>query len=497
MKKSVKKLLSLGLSMVVSATIFASIGVTAFAYTETTGTVSTDNVKVRESASTTASQVSSLKNGDKVDIIDEATDASGYVWYKIRVNKSETGYVRSALISKAGGSSSSATTATTTTNTSQANGAAASLPATTVTTTDTKTGTTLDNVNVRQGAGTAYDAVGKVAKGDTVTITGEATGTDNKTWYQVTFGNDKQGFIRSDLLQVSEAAPAENTEAPAEGGEAAPAEGGEGEAVEAVEGGEGEATEGGEDQSQGGAEVTSEAGDGTYSLVYLTDEEGTGIWYLYDNVEGYRVKVNELIEAAKSSDEVNKLVKTNNNYKTIVIILAVLILALVVGLVLLALKLRDSLYYEDEPEEEYDRYAQPSRRRARDAEEEEEDPRQRARRTATEERTVRPSREREEAERPVRTARREPEIDERAARRPRPAEYDEERASRRSQEERPVRTARRDEDDDLRERQPRRTSYRAQEQPKAREEAPRRKAKNFLGDEQDFEFEFLDLDDDK
>ena len=67
MKKSVKKLLSLGLSMVVSATIFASIGVTAFAYTETTGTVSTDNVKVRESASTTASQVSSLKNGDKVE----------------------------------------------------------------------------------------------------------------------------------------------------------------------------------------------------------------------------------------------------------------------------------------------------------------------------------------------------------------------------------------------------------------------------------------------
>ena len=491
MKKAVKKLLSLGLSMVVSATIFTSIGFTAFAYTETTGTVSTDNVKVRESASTTASQVSSLKNGDKVDIIDEATDASGYVWYKIRVNKSETGYVRSDLISKAGGSSSSATTATTTTNTSQANGAAASLPATTVTTTDTKTGTTLDNVNVRQGAGTAYDAVGKVAKGDTVTITGEATGTDNKTWYQVTFGNDKQGFIRSDLLQVSEAAPAEGGEAPAEGGEA-PAEGGEGEVAE------GEApAEGGEEQSQGGAEVTSEAGDGTYSLVYITDEEGTGVWYLYDNVEGYRVKVNELIEAAKSSDEVNKLVKTNNNYKTVLIILAVLILALVVGLVLLALKLRDSLYYEDEPEEEYDRYAQPSRRRARDAEEEEEDPRQRARRPASEDRTVRPSREREEVERPVRTARREPEIDERAARRPRPADLEEERVSRRSQEERPVRSARRDEDDSLRERQPRRTSYREAEPAKPREEAPRRKAKNFLGDEQDFEFEFLDLDDDK
>ena len=488
MKKTGKRLLSIGLSLVVSATIFVSAGATAFAYTETTGTVSSDNVKVRSSASTTASQVSSLKNGDKVDIIDEATDASGYVWYKIRVNKSETGFVRSDLVSKAGGSSSSATTATTTTNTSEANGAAASLPATTVTTTDTKTGTTLDNVNVRQGAGTAYDAVGKVAKGDTVTITGEATGTDNKTWYQVSFGNGKQGFIRSDLLSVSDAVPAEGGEV-AEGGEGEAVEGGEGEYVEGEEN-----PEGGEEESQAETTVTSEAGDGTYSLVYITDEEGAGIWYLYDNVEGYRVKVNELIEAAKSSDEVNKLVKTNNNYKTVLIILGVLIVALVVGLILLALKLRDSLYYEDEEEEEYDRYSKNSGRRARDSEDEDVAP-SRARRASAEERTVRPSR--DDSDRTVRPSRRNQEDDERAPRRSRSAaDYDEERPSRRAQEDRPVRNARRDEDDDLRERQPRRPSYRDNDQSNAKEaEAPRRKARNFIGDDDDFEFEFLDLDD--
>ncbi len=480
MKKTGMRLLSIGLSMVVSAAIFISAGVQAFAYTETTGTVSSDNVKVRSSASTTASQVSSLKNGDKIDIVDEATDASGYVWYKIRVNKSEYGYVRSDLVSKSGGSSS--TSSTTTTNTTQANAAAASLPATTVTATETRTGTTLDNVNVRQGAGTAYDAVGKVAKGDTVTITGEATGTDNKTWYQVSFGNDKQGFIRSDLLQVNEAAPAENTEG---------AEGGEG---EAVEGGEGEAMEGGEEQqqeqSQAGSTVTSEAGDGTYSLVYITDEEGTGIWYLYDNVEGYRVKVNELIEAAKSSDEVNKLVKTNNNYKTVLIILGVVIAALIVGVILLALKLRDSLYYEDEEEEEeYDRYSQSSRRRARDDEEEEEEERPR-RRPASEERTVRPER---DAERPVRS-RRDQESEDRPVRQRR-AEYDEERAPRRNPEERPSRQRVRDDAEEREERPVRRSSYRNSEA--AAPEAPRRKTRNFVGDEDDFEFEFLDLDDDK
>jgi uncharacterized protein YgiM (DUF1202 family) len=199
MKNLRKRVLSLGLSVIVSAALFVSASLSAYAYTETTGTVKTSNVKVRSSASTTASQVSSLREGDTIDIVDEATDASGYVWYKIRVNKSEFGYVRSDLVSKAGGASAAAPAAN--------NTAAASLPETAVTATEEKTATiTADSVNVRKGAGTGYDSVGKVTKGDTVTVTGEATGTDNKTWYQVKFGNDRTGFVRSDLLEVGEAA---------------------------------------------------------------------------------------------------------------------------------------------------------------------------------------------------------------------------------------------------------------------------------------------------
>jgi uncharacterized protein YgiM (DUF1202 family) len=487
MKNLRKRLLSLGLSVLVSATIFVSAGVQVFAYTETTGTVTSDNVKVRSEASTTASQVSSLKNGDKVDIIDEAKDASGYVWYKIRVNKSETGFVRSDLLSKEGGSA--AQTTTTTTNTQEANGAAATLPATTVTATESRTATiTEDSVNVREGAGTGYNSVGKASKGETVTITGEATGSDNKTWYQVQFGNGKTGFIRSDLLQVSEAAPEPTPEVAPEGGEVANVEGGEGgEYVEAP------VEEGGEPaQDQGAGEgVASEAGDGHYSLVYLSDDEGNPVWYLYDNIEGYRVKVNELIDAAKSSDAVNKLVKTNNNFKTILIILAVVIAALVVGLIILALKLRDSLYYEDEGEE-FDNYSQRPRRRAREDEDDEEEPVRPARRSA-EERTVRPNR--EESARPVRRERAvEEDADERPARARRSAEFEDERPARRSAEERPARRPSRDVED---ERPVRRASRPQPEEQPRREEAPKRKARNFVGDEDDFEFEFLDLDDDK
>ena len=490
-KNKGKRFGTLMLSLCVSAVIFAAGSLQTFAYTETTGTVSQDNVKVRESASTTATQVSSLKIGDTIEIVDEATDASGYVWYKIRVNKSEYGYVRSDLVEKKGGSSSSSST---TSNESQSNAAAAEqLPATTATAVDAKSATiTEESVNVREGAGTKYNSVGKVTKGDTVTITGEATGTDNKTWYQVTFGSsNKTGYVRSDLLQVSEAAPEETTE----GGEGAEGAEGEGEATETPE--ESEASE----EENNDPAVTSEAGDGHYSLVYLTDDEsGEPIWYLYDNIEGYRVKVNELIDAAKSSDEVNKLVKTNNNYKTILIILAVVIAALVIGLIIMALKLRDSLYYEDEEDEqEYDRYAQ-QRRRARPDDDEEEDERPQRRVRPSDERTVRPNRDEDpRAARATRQPRRDENVEDRPVRPRRPvsASDDEQRQARPS---RPVR--RDDEDRPVRPRRPEgdadgRRSYRDADAEAPAKETPKRRAKNFIGDEDDFEFEFLDLDDDK
>ncbi len=471
MNKLGKRLIGLALAACLSVTVFMGTGVTAFAYTQTTGTVTSDNVKVRESASTTAKQVSSLKNGDKVDIVDESKDASGYVWYKIYVNKSEFGYVRSDLVNKKGGNSSSSSSSTSTQS-------AASLPETSVTSTEQKSATiTTDSANVRKGAGTAYDSVGKVTRGDTVTITGEASGTDGKTWYQVTFGaNAKTGFIRSDLLQISEGA----AEAPAEGGENV-------ENPEAAEDENAENAEGSQEQSQASTTVTSEQGDGTYSLVYSTDDEGTGIWYLYDNVGGYRVKVKDLIEAAQSAEAVNKLRKTNKNYKMIMIILLILVAALIGGVILLVFKLRDSLYYEDEEEEEYDRYSSNKRPAERDTRRNrEEEPVRPIRRASEEERTVRPSRRpaEDEYERPTRR----PERAQENVRPSRPVQDEEDMDA-----PRPTRRPMRDADD----RPSRRPVEPIREEAPKREPAPKRKARNFLGEDDDFEFEFLDLDDEK
>ena len=125
MRKNGKRLSALIMSFAAAAFVFTAVPMQGLAYTETAATVSTDNVKVRSSASTTSSPVASLSNGDSITIVDETTDASGYTWYKVNAGGSE-GYVRSDLVSKADGSA--ATTTTTTTNSTEENAAAASLP---------------------------------------------------------------------------------------------------------------------------------------------------------------------------------------------------------------------------------------------------------------------------------------------------------------------------------------------------------------------------------
>ena len=485
MNKLGRKIAGLVLAAGVALSVFAGTSLDAYAYTQTTGKVTSDNVKVRESASTTAKQVSSLKNGDSVDIVDESKDASGYVWYKIYVNKNEFGYVRSDLISKAGGSSSSSGTTS--------NSSAASLPETAVTAVEQKSATVItDSVNVRGGAGTSYDSVGKVTKGDTVTITGEATGTDNKTWYKVTFGaNSKEGFVRSDLVEISEAVAAEVTE----GGEA-PAEGGEN--AEVAE--DGETTEEVSEESQQ-PEVSQDQGDGKYSLKYIAGDDGNSVWYLYDNEGGYRVVVDELIAAAQSAEAVNKLRKQVGTFKKVAIALGVLAVVLLAAVLFLVLKLRDSLYYEEDEEEEYDRYDNrrkpdnsSARRPSRD--EDEEEPVRPVRRSADRDREDRPARRenrdvsearptrRSVEERTVRPSRRDPE-DDMDARPSRRAERNEDEDV-----ERPSRRSMRDADD-----RPSRRASEDRQSASAKEEAPKRRARNFIGDDDDFEFEFLDLDD--
>ena len=60
------------------------------------------------------------------------------------------------------------------------------------------------SLNVRSGAGTSYSSVGKLARGTAVTVTGEQTSSDGKTWYQIRFtsgGTTQTGYVLSTYVR--------------------------------------------------------------------------------------------------------------------------------------------------------------------------------------------------------------------------------------------------------------------------------------------------------
>ena len=55
---------------------------------------------------------------------------------------------------------------------------------------------------LRKEASTTSDQLGSITKDTTVTVNSSTTGTDGKTWYQITYGG-QTGYVRSDLIEVS------------------------------------------------------------------------------------------------------------------------------------------------------------------------------------------------------------------------------------------------------------------------------------------------------
>lgn len=193
-----------------------------------------------------------------------------------------------------------------------------------------------------------------------------------------------------------------------------------------------------------------------YELKIETSSDGEEVWYIYDNVTGQKQKLVPLLESSYSQtlddgDDTKSMVKQ----RIVIVVLAVLLAILAIVTVIMAFKLRDA-YYEDYEDDE---------------DEDASDERQTARRAA--------DRERE-------TGRRAAAGREREAGRRAPA--DEERRPRRREEA----------GADMPERRRREREVTYREEPDT-EEAVRpartRKAKNFLLDDDEFEFEFLNMDD--
>lgn len=436
-------------SLALAAVLFVGTpGLTVCA--EGTATVVANSANVRQNADSTSTVVGSVKKDQVLNIQSEATDGSGMVWYQVTVDGA-TGYIRSDLVNTDGGSAAAATDTNTSTNTEVASTTdVTAMPAqgATVTTND---------VRVRSSASTSGSVVTTVANGTAVTVNGQATDSSGKVWYQVSFisnGSEVTGFIRYDFIELGEVIATEE-ETP-------------------------------EEEPSQETEVTEPdvpTPDVDYALEYTTNPDGEYEWYLNDYTNSRRQKLNDLLSAQEQGNAgMDTLEATIAKQKTILIVLAVVVILLAILSTVLGFKLHEGAYSYDEDEEDDDdeeddedepeRFTFKKRKflRADDDDEDEDD-------DEDDEEEEDEDDDEEEERRPVRRPRQQP---------ARPKQQPVRQQSAKAKQ--PVKRAPE-------------VSYDPEEEVPgkkvANQEAAPRKSRNFLMDDDEFEFEFLNLNDKK
>ncbi len=410
-----------------------------------TGKIKVGSAIIRESADTNSAPVATSSQGTVVTINKEVTDAAGTVWYEIQVDANTIGYARSDLVEKEGGSDNGQSDGAQTNNAGFAPGAETG-PETAM---DAQYATIkVRAAKIRTAASTSKGVVDSIPEGHQVVISGQTNGSD-KPWYYITFtgtdGTEKSGYVRSDLITLGDMVPVQAPEEP-EPEEVTP-----------------------EPEPEPEPEVRDE-----YELLYEPNADGNYEWYLHDYTGETETKqsVREILDTVHALD-VNQSIdaKTVSKQRIIIIVLLGIIVLLAVVLTIMVFKLRDASYEDDDDDEE--------------DEEEEDRRREAARRRRTE---------REEAP----AARRRAPEQGRAPGARRPEEGGRSSDSRRSQSAGRPTDGRRPADG-------RRPSERSRQMPdrevRYEEDAPpvrtgtKRKARNFMMDDDEFEFEFLNMKD--
>ena len=324
MKKTVQKTSKfkafwgmLALVLVLGAGLFSE-DLAIVSHAESAAKVTASSAKIRKSADSSSEVVGSTTKDKTISIKSQTQGADGYTWYEVYVDANTLGYIRSDLVSITDGStppsSSNTTSAATTTNTATPAPAANETPVE-VTAVEPMSATVTggQSVRVRSNASTTSQIVSTAENGTALTVTGQATGTDGNTWYQVSFisnNTEVTGFIRSDYVALSGELQAPSAEQPAE---------------------EQPSEEQPADETQ-----TSKDWD--------TQLQGDA-WYLLDMVGQKQYKIDDLFSSIDQITEINAQFETNQkkitSQKVVIIILVIILVALAAAVTLLIFKIKD------------------------------------------------------------------------------------------------------------------------------------------------------------
>lgn len=179
--------------------------------------------------------------------------------------------------------------------------------------------TSTNNVKVRKAATTGSDEVDRLGQDQIFNITGTAQGPDGKTWYYVSYVDG--GASKKGFIRSDLVTIME-------------------EEVEE------EPEEPQEDEIQVEEEETGKpnipAPTTNYEAVYTTDESGNYIWYLYDRTAGQRYKVEQLLQVSKQQqEEMDELSSANFGLKIGLIITICLLVMMAVAIAFYILKMRE------------------------------------------------------------------------------------------------------------------------------------------------------------
>lgn len=288
-----------------------------FAYEE--GVVTASSANIRASADTGSTALASVVYGNKVSIIESVSGTDGKTWYKVFIDANSQGYIRADLISVSGGSIPAATPAPTATPGSTLNtnvtvnldGVEAVQPV--------GASVKKDNVRVRADSSTDSSIVTTVRADAVLTVHGTKNGSNAEVWYQVSFlvdGTEVNGYIRSDFVTLN--------------GEMVPVA-------------EEPATE-----PQQPETPTEPAEPLPETPVAELDDYSTqkieGVWYLIDNIAGQNYPISALLTSAEENADALEIAQKKVSRQTgIIVFLSIVVIVAVLGITLLIFKLRDMM----------------------------------------------------------------------------------------------------------------------------------------------------------
>jgi len=438
MKKVLRKLKFSRRILILSVTL---VGLWAFMITAYASELelTNDNVNIRAEASTSSASVGSASIREKYEIVGQDTDSAGNVWYRVKISGDNFGYIRSDMgrvIGEVPGTG--------------ATGDAEPIPRQEAT-------ISASSVRVRSGPSTNHSEVASIQRGTSVILTGEATDSTGRVWYRLEAAvgdRDVVGFVRSDFITPGDVIDTGD---------------------DFTDVGD---DEGNIDVSDGSTpdDTASATEQFDFEIRYIQNAVGGYDYFLFDRLKGTQWKIDEFLQLINVAETNEKLyAEQSDRQRTIIIILAVVIIILALVLTVLIFKLRDL-------HEEADMDIRPIRNRPNGT-----------LREPPVKKGARPPDGRPPANRPVR---RSPDGDD-----AKPSHGDANKPERKGQANgRPRRPV---EDSELKatEREDKGVRPERVEAPKreipaeSKEKSAPRKPQNFLTDDDEFEFEFLNIDD--